>query len=47
MAYETKVLLIAIAQLIKRTNGDEATKKDIYELIDKLGTNCVGYSESH
>ena len=36
MAYETKVLLIALAEIVLNTPGDAETAKKIYEAIAKM-----------
>ncbi|MCL2009564.1 MAG: hypothetical protein FWG71_03335 [Synergistaceae bacterium] len=36
MAYETKVLLIALAEIVLNTPGDAGTLRKIYEAIAKM-----------
>ena len=36
MAYETKVLLIALAEIVLNTSGDAETTRKIYEVIAKM-----------
>ena len=36
MAYETKVLLIALAEIVLNTSGDADTARKIYEAIARM-----------